>query len=376
MGVGGLGPVAKTLLLPLYFRVVETRRPDGVLRDPAAAALIERIDHDFSRFERLGFYQTLSALRDRRFDRHVRDFLAREPDGVVVELGCGLDTRFDRQDNGRASWWELDLPEVIALRRHLIPEGPRRRFIARSATDPDWIDRVAAAGRPGPGHLFVAEAVLPYIALEDVRALVARLAVRFPGAELVFDVLAPWLATFSRWHPALRALRQAGLGVRWGLARAEEVEAWAPGLRVLETWRYFDAPDPRLGAYRWLRWLPLMAGSSTVLRCRLGVPGAASTASPGAQPASRSAAAPPDPRESAAPASRRSADLRRPHLPELVRAQHHGHDLDPGPDHAAAQVVWRGRGSRCVTLGGGRRRRRIGPRSCGWIVWRAHRAGL
>jgi len=281
VSLSGLGPVAETLLLPLHFRAVETRRSDGVLRDSAAVALVERLDYDFARFRSLDFNQTLCALRVREFDRQVQAFLDRVPEGVVVEIGCGLDTRYERLDNGRALWWELDLPEVIAVRRKLLPEGPRRHCIDQSATEAAWIDRITAAGapdptratnRPGPVHLFVAEGVLPYLPLPEVRVLVARLAERCPGAELIFDALAPWLAAYSRWHPALRALRKASAVARWGISRARDIENWAHGVRVLETWRYFDTPDPRLGWYRWLGWLPPMAGSSTVIHCRLGPP--------------------------------------------------------------------------------------------------------
>jgi O-methyltransferase involved in polyketide biosynthesis len=266
-----LGPVAETLMVTLHARVAETRRPDGILRDPAAVALAARLDYDFSALDspRLDFNDTLVALRARRIDRHVQAFLARQPEGLVVELGCGLDTRFERVDTGRATWLELDLPEVIGLRRQLLDERPRRRFVARSVSDPAWLDELD--DRPGPSCLFVAEGLFPYLALADVRQVLTRLTERYPGSELVFDALAPWLARMSRWHPALRRLRAAGAMVLWGLSRPADVAGWAPGLRVLESWRYFDAPDPRLGWYRVFRWLPPIAGSGLVLRCALGV---------------------------------------------------------------------------------------------------------
>lgn len=279
-----LGPVAETLMVTLHARIAETRRPDGILRDPAAVALAERLDYDFSALDspRLDFNDMLVALRARRFDRHLQAFLARQPEGLVVELGCGLDTRFERVDNGRAAWLELDLPEVISLRRQLLEENPRRRFLACSVTDPAWLGELG--DRSGPSCLFVAEGLFPYLSLDEVRQVLARLVEGYPGSELVFDVLAPWLARMSRWHPALRRLRSRGATVRWGLSRPAEVAGWAPGLRVLEAWRYFDAPDPRLGWYRIFRWLPPMAGSGAVLRCALGTAGRAGT------PSARSAA--------------------------------------------------------------------------------------
>ena len=45
----------------------------------------------------------------------------RNPQAAVVHLGCGLDTRFERVDNGQVEWFDLDIPDVMALRESLIP---------------------------------------------------------------------------------------------------------------------------------------------------------------------------------------------------------------------------------------------------------------
>lgn len=120
---------AETLLIPLYLRAIETQRSDALIRDDKAVALVKQMNYDFSRIKLSALDQVACVLRLREFDRYARDFLARYPEAVVVHIGCGLHTRFERVDNGQLEWYDLDLPEVIELRRKLIG-GSMSKIIA------------------------------------------------------------------------------------------------------------------------------------------------------------------------------------------------------------------------------------------------------
>lgn len=136
--------VAETLMMPLYGRAVETAKPAGLLSDPKAVEMIEAIDYDFTRFR--GDRSVYGAvLRTAVFDHWVRDFLHRHPAGTVFEVGGGLNTRYERLDNGTAHWVDLDLPEATALRRRFFTDTDRRRMIAASVLDGSWATGRAAA---------------------------------------------------------------------------------------------------------------------------------------------------------------------------------------------------------------------------------------
>jgi O-methyltransferase involved in polyketide biosynthesis len=121
--------VPETLLIPLYVRAKESRRPDAMQRDDIAVAVIDQLDYDFTRIKLQGHDELGIILRLREFDRFARDFLTAHPDGVIVHIGCGLDTRFERVDNGGVEWYDLDLPDVIELHRKLVGEqGGRYHF--------------------------------------------------------------------------------------------------------------------------------------------------------------------------------------------------------------------------------------------------------
>jgi len=127
-----LSGVAGTSLITLYIRAIESQRPDALTKDERAEELVRQLGQESLRktaalTEDSG--RVVMILKSREFDRFAQDFLARHPDAVVVHIGCGLDTRFERVDNGRVEWYDLDLPDVIELRRKLVGgEGARHHY--------------------------------------------------------------------------------------------------------------------------------------------------------------------------------------------------------------------------------------------------------
>ena len=254
-----LSGVAKTLLITLYIRAMESQRPDALIKDEKAVALVTHMGYDFSPIKQIKMDEddkVALILRNLEFDRYTRDFLARHPEAVVVHIGCGLDSRFERVDNGKVEWIDLDLPEVIELRRKFIGgETARYHLLGCSAFDRAWLNEVSVH-RQRP-FLFLAEGVFMYFEEAQVKSLVLTLREHFPGAELVFDAYSPYLV----WANNLRlSLTKFGARYHWGLKRGKELESWGAGVRLLDEWGYFDRPEPRLDHIRWMRHIPFLAG--------------------------------------------------------------------------------------------------------------------
>ncbi|MDG9713608.1 class I SAM-dependent methyltransferase [Streptomyces sp. DH10] len=233
-----LGTIQETLLIPLYGRAVENRKQEAVLRDPVAERLVAAIDYDFARFDGLPMLLG-TVLRTSLFDRWVADFLAEHPAGTVVEVGAGLNTRYERADNGRARWFDLDLPDVIELRRDFFTDTPRRTMIAASVTDEAWADTVAA--HSGGPYLFAVEAVLPYLHEMDVRNVIGLLADRFPGSLLALDTSGP-----GHFHTQDQpdALGKVNARMQWSCADPLQLAEWRPGVEVLASCTFSSLPAP------------------------------------------------------------------------------------------------------------------------------------
>ncbi|MHA7651510.1 class I SAM-dependent methyltransferase [Mycobacterium sp. ML4] len=186
-----LGGISETALLTLYQRAAEAARPDGIIDDPMAIALRDRIDYDYHHFGRT---HQATALRALAFDNAVRAFLTTHPRATVVALAEGLQTSFWRVDNGELSWLSVDLEPIVQIRRQLLPASERLRYCAQSALDYSWMDQVDDDN----GVLITAEGLFQYFERATVYDLIAACAQRFPGGQLVFDSI-PWLlSVYSR----------------------------------------------------------------------------------------------------------------------------------------------------------------------------------
>lgn len=257
--------IAETMLVALHARALEARMPEPMLVDPFALRLVEQIDYDFSRFKLGGHDQATTIMRLRQFDRYTHAFLSCHEHPVVVNIGCGLDTRFQRVDNGLVEWYDLDLPEVIEFRCKLIPSASRCCMLGYSVFEQTWLEQV---GDPhGRSFLFLAEGVFPYFTEQRVKGLFLLLGNKFPGCELVCDAMTP---AMIRMHNLKLLFSKLDARLHWGLKNGHQPESWGKDIRLLSEWFYFDSREPRLGSAQWMRYLPLLAKGVGIFHYQLG----------------------------------------------------------------------------------------------------------
>jgi O-methyltransferase involved in polyketide biosynthesis len=219
-----LGKVQQTLFFPLLARARETESRRPLLRDPKAVEVVRTVGLDLAAFRTP--MRFLVVLRTMILDWWVSQFLAEHPGGTVVELGTGLNTRFERTDNGSVHWIDLDLPDTIELRRQFFTDSGRRRMLAASLLDDEWLPEVEAVGGP---YFFVADGVLPYLTEDQVTGTFTRLAARFPGSKLAFDSY-PRVAL--EWEHKMAAKRDLAFW-QWSCEDPRTLERF--GLRLLES---------------------------------------------------------------------------------------------------------------------------------------------
>jgi O-methyltransferase involved in polyketide biosynthesis len=258
--------VPETMLLALYHRALETQRPDRLFADPFAVSFVERIDHDFAKFDDWRMQWTI-PVRTWLIDTAVREFLERSPGATVVTLGAGLCTRALRLDDGRAQWFSVDLECVRPFWQSLIGDSARNHFVTGPVTDFSWIDQVVGAVRDGP-VLVVAEGLFQYLPEASVKEIVLTIRDRLPGAELVLDAFGDFTVKNTRLNHTVAA---TGSVFRWGLNDCKDIETWADGIELLDQWYLMDHHPERQG---YMARLPGMFGGKgqfgKVARVRLG----------------------------------------------------------------------------------------------------------
>jgi O-methyltransferase involved in polyketide biosynthesis len=238
-----LGDVEKTLFLPLWGRAHETKKTHPLLVDKTALEIIEQVDFDFTTITRSisELSQMGWIMRSICVDGVIARLLKECPTATIVNIGCGLDTTFDRTDNGHLLWYDLDLPEVIELRRSFIRESDRRKIIAASFLEEGWLEEIAAGDRV----LFVAAGVFYYFEEEEIKGFFKELADRFPGGEILFDVCSPYGVKVANQMVIKRAGLDEKSFLQWGLAHTEDILSWDKRFRILRMLTYFG--DRRIG---------------------------------------------------------------------------------------------------------------------------------
>ncbi len=276
-----LSDVSATMLLTLYARAMESQSPRPILVDEKAVELYERLKPLARQAEGELYRKVVQgdlprmlnytmSLRARHFDRLAQDFLRRHGDGVVVNLGCGLDTRFFRLDDGRLQLFDLDLPEVIALKRHLLPERERYKFVASSVLDFEWMEQLEAK-RPA---IFLAEGLFMYLPLDAVKALVLALRDCFPGSELVCEIFNNrWLQGWRGRIMRRKLQNTMSIGedaiFQSGLDDSDSMEQWGEGIQYLGDWSFVDEDEPKLGVLRLFRHWDMIRKVQWVVHYRL-----------------------------------------------------------------------------------------------------------
>ena len=250
--------VQETLILPLYSRKLCSELYPNLYRDETAVRLIDQIDYDFSEAEknfrslmqRFGALEV--AMRQCDLAWEVRDYLKTHPCAAVVNLGCGLDNTGRACDNGSCKIYNLDFPNVIALRQQLLPAGEREQNIPCDLKDPAWFDKIDASG----GAVFFASGVFYYFLTQQVRELVQRMADAFPGGVLVFDA-ANRTAVKMIAKTWLKTAKIKDVGAYFAISdAAKEIGTWDSRLQMSSRGYmlgYSDLKDPSVnGFFRFL----------------------------------------------------------------------------------------------------------------------------
>jgi O-methyltransferase involved in polyketide biosynthesis len=224
------------MLTTLYCKALDAESEQPVLGDRFARQTVDRIDFDWDGLKVADRWTPLVTVRTARYDIWASQFLAGNPNATVIHLGCGLDSRVFRLDPGPGvQWYDVDYPDVIALRRRLYPARPGYHLIATSATEPSWLDEIPADGPV----LLLAEGISMYLTELDGVALLQKVVDRFETGELQIDFY-NWLTIRSQKTHKLQ--RQSGSTLHWAVNSPADILARVTGLRLLAAETFFDTP--------------------------------------------------------------------------------------------------------------------------------------
>ncbi|MBQ8913478.1 MAG: class I SAM-dependent methyltransferase [Lachnospiraceae bacterium] len=231
--------VQETLIIPLYGRKLCSDNFPHLFKDEEANRICNMLDYDFSekgkKMEKgIGLFGALEVAQ-RQYDLawEVKDYLKKHPNAAVVNLGCGLDDTFRKCDNGTCKGYNIDMPDVIAIRNELLPAGDREKNLACDLNDYSWMDEIDA----GDGAVFYAAGVFYYFKTEVLKKLFSAMAEKFPKGALVFDACNKRGAKMmtKTW------LKEAGIsdvGAFFSVEDYKELESWSDNFNSVSAKSY------------------------------------------------------------------------------------------------------------------------------------------
>jgi O-methyltransferase involved in polyketide biosynthesis len=245
--------VQETLLMPLWGRAVETRSEKPRLVDHEAVRMIESIDYDFTQIaDKINPLSRASWIaRSLYFDQKINEYLGNHPDGTVINIGCGLDTTYERVNNGKAAWYELDFPEVIAVRKSFIQESSRRKLLPHSVFDETWYSEIGNK----EDVLVMMAGVIYYFEESQVRKLLETFKREFQKSTLICDYSSSRGVRIANKKVIDEGGMDQSAYLKWGIDDIIEIEKWDSGIRVEENMKMFSdhrkryPPTKRLGMW-------------------------------------------------------------------------------------------------------------------------------
>lgn len=246
-----LNGVAETMLLTFYARAQYSKSPKHAFYDAKAVELVDRLDYDFSRASKDTAMGSGTIARTIVFDELVRAFLQKHPDATVVNIACGLDTRAYRMDNGRLTWYNLDLPETIEVRDSIYQEKGRISTIACSVLDEKWVEQVKVRGR----MLFIIEGLTMYMTADEVKKMLGIIRDHFDNAYVCMETLCPY---FVKKEGIEKSIKATGATFTWGANCFDDLGDIAAGFRKVKDDNIVRGMLTLTPLYGLVTWMPIV----------------------------------------------------------------------------------------------------------------------
>lgn len=276
-----LSDIEETALLTLYAHAWDAYSRDSILNDQSSINMAGFLNHLLLKSNKklhrnlaLGKFNKRGAvyivIRAKKYDQYALDFIEKNPNAAIVNIGCGFDHRFQRIDNGKIEFFDIDFAEVFKLKGQIFRESSRYHQIAQSVFDYSWMEKISRSN-----VLFLAEGVFMYCSEKNVKSLFRKLKEKFPGSEIVCEVFnSKWLTGWRKTMLDFKMQKQLHLGkgaaFRSGIRNSQEIESWGEGIKLLEDWCYFDSNEKKIGWLRIFRNLPLFRTTQWTVHYQLG----------------------------------------------------------------------------------------------------------
>lgn len=242
--------VEKTMLLTIYTKAKHSREKNHKFYDEKAIEVISKIDYDFSMAEKDKLMQMGVIGRTIVLDDMVGEYIKKHPDCTIVNIASGMDTRFNRLDNGRIRWYNVDLENSVNFRLEYLPDSDRITTLAYSAMDENWASKIEAEG----DLLFIIEGLTMYLTQKENSEILRIIDENFDSCTIFTEVMPP----VSVENTKEVSVEETNSEFIWGLKSGRELTKLNSHFKWIKDVNLFDGVNVYKPILRLFTWFPLL----------------------------------------------------------------------------------------------------------------------
>lgn len=247
-----LSGVPETMLQTVYARAKESRER-GAIHDKKAEEIVGKLDYDFSLADKDTAMRSGVIARTIVLDRLTDAWLAENSNAVVVNIACGLDTRCYRMQ-GYSHWYNLDLPQTIAVREKFMPESGLISQISMSAME-DWIGKITENNTPA---LVIIEGLSMYLTEAEVKRIFSVISERFENVTVFVEIMNPTVV--KRFKE--KSIEGSKAKFTWGIKDGKALAELLPDFRFVEEHSLTEGMAAFVPIYKLLGKIPFVSNIS------------------------------------------------------------------------------------------------------------------
>lgn len=243
--------VEKTMLLTLFAKAQHSQEKNHKFYDKKAIEVLSKVEYDFTIANKDKKMKMGVIGRTIVLDDMVSDYIEKHPHCTIINIASGMDTRFNRLDNGYIKWYNIDLENSANFRLKYIEDGDRVKTISCSAMDERWVDEINIESG---NLLFIIEGLTMYLQEKDVSDILKIISGNFLHCTIFMEVMPPSSVKKTKEI----SIEETNSEFTWGLQKGHELVNINPNFRWIKDVNLFDGVNKYKPIFRLFTWIPLI----------------------------------------------------------------------------------------------------------------------
>lgn len=234
-----MNEVNKTLYIPLYGKSFVSKK-GIILHDAKAEEIWAKEGFELKGRSKSKWLAYNMAMRARVFDDWTDQMLEKDPEAIVLHIGCGMDSRCLRVKQPYSCWYDCDFPDVLEVRRQYYQETSSYHMMELDAADTEKINELPE----GDTAVVILEGISMYLTNGQLKALIAALRKKYLYVHVLLDVYTEYGAKASEHK---NPINDVGVTKVYGV---DDIDIICEGTGVMKIAEHSFTPSHLIGEFK------------------------------------------------------------------------------------------------------------------------------